>query len=215
MKSTRDYDALDRILMGFDDFCHSHTPGKTRVFRQNPADRVADMPLTAGEMRESAGLMRVNHAGEVSAQALYQGQGLTARDPAIKASMQRSAQEEIDHLVWCRERLEALGGHRSYLDPIWYTGSFSLGLIAGMMGDKWSLGFVAETERQVVRHLDTHLARLPENDYKSRAILEQMREDESHHATVAMEAGAAELPETVKKLMGLCSKVMTRTAYWI
>jgi len=215
MKSTRRYTAIDRILIGLDECFRSTDTGKSRVFRQNPADLVENRPLTAEMTRKSAALMRVNHAGEVSAQALYQGQGITARSPLVKASMHKSAQEEIDHLDWCQQRLDELGSYTSYLNPLWYFGSFSIGAIAGALGDKWSLGFVAETEYQVVSHLDDHLAELPENDFKSRAILQQMRADEKHHATVAIESGAAELPETVKKLMGLCSKIMTKTAYWV
>jgi ubiquinone biosynthesis monooxygenase Coq7 len=159
--------------------------------------------------------MRVDHAGEVSAQALYQGQGLTARDPVVREKMQQSADEEIDHLVWCRERLQELDSRTSYLDPLWYVGSFTLGALAGLCGDAWSLGFVAETERQVVQHLDSHLHRLPAGDDRSRRILVQMREDEQHHGTVALEAGARELPSPVRRLMRLCSRVMTTTAYYI
>jgi ubiquinone biosynthesis monooxygenase Coq7 len=159
--------------------------------------------------------MRINHSGEVAAQALYQGQALTARLPGVRDKMERAAEEENDHLVWCERRINELGSHKSYLNPFWYAGSFAIGALAGAAGDKWSLGFVAETERQVVRHLDEHLSRLPEHDQRSRAVLEQMKEDEGHHATVALEAGGAELPEPVKKLMSLTSRVMTRTAYWV
>jgi len=215
MKSTRRYSAIDGILIGFDDFLQALNAENRTNSRNNPAAQVQDTGLTAEMAKKSAALMRVNHAGEVAAQALYQGQGLTARDPEVKESMQKSAQEEIDHLVWCRQRLDELGSHSSYLNPVWYLGSFSIGAVAGVCGDKWSLGFVAETERQVVTHLQSHLARLPEADHKSRVILEQMQQDESHHATIAVESGAAELPAPVKKLMGLCSEVMTKTAYWI
>jgi len=215
MKSTRRYSAIDGILIGFDDFLHALNAENRPNSRNNPAAQVQDSGLTAEMAKKSAALMRVNHAGEVAAQALYQGQGLTARDPGVKESMQKSAQEEIDHLVWCQQRLDELGSHSSYLNPVWYLGSFSIGAVAGVCGDKWSLGFVAETERQVVTHLQSHLARLPQADHKSRAILEQMQQDESHHATVAEESGAADLPEPVKKLMSLCSGVMTKTAYWI
>jgi len=215
MKSTRRYSAIDGILIGFDDFLHALNAENRQNSRNNPAAQVQDSGLTAEMAKKSAALMRVNHAGEVAAQALYQGQGLTARDPEVKESMQKSAQEEIDHLVWCQQRLDELGSHSSYLNPVWYLGSFSIGAVAGVCGDKWSLGFVAETERQVVTHLQSHLARLPQADHKSRAILEQMQQDESHHATVAEESGAADLPEPVKKLMSLCSGVMTKTAYWI
>lgn len=215
MKLTRRYSAIDGIIIGFDDFLQALNAENNPNSRQNPANEVQDTGLTAEMARKSAALMRVNHAGEVAAQALYQGQGLTARNPDVKESMQKSAQEEIDHLIWCRQRLDELDSHSSYLNPLWYLGSFSIGALAGVCGDKWSLGFVAETERQVVAHLQSHLARLPEADHKSRAILVQMQADESHHATVAVESGAAELPEPVKKLMSLCSSVMTKTAYWI
>ena len=159
--------------------------------------------------------MRVNHAGEVSAQALYKAQAITARENKVQEAMERSAEEEIDHLVWCQERLHELGGHTSYLGPLWFFGSFTIGSLAGLIGDKWNLGFVVETENQVVVHLDAHLQKIAECDLRSRAILKQMREDEAHHASVALHSGAAVLPEPVKKLMRLCSKVMTKTAYWI
>jgi ubiquinone biosynthesis monooxygenase Coq7 len=159
--------------------------------------------------------MRVNHAGEVSAQALYQGQGLTARDPAVREAMAEAADEEVDHLAWCEERLDELRSHTSYLNPFWYLGSFSIGACAGLCGDRWSLGFVAETERQVVRHLESHLQQLPAADERSRRILAQMQEDEARHATTALEAGGAELPRPIRSLMQLCSRVMTTTAYYL
>ena len=159
--------------------------------------------------------MRVNHVGEICAQALYQGQAATAKADSVRQKMQRSAQEENDHLAWTQARVQELMTHTSYLNPVWYVGSLAIGAAAGLAGDRWSLGFLAETERQVVEHLNGHLARLPANDQKSRAIVEQMREDEGRHATVAIEAGAAELPLPVRKLMRLASKFMTSTAYWI
>ncbi len=159
--------------------------------------------------------MRINHSGEVAAQGLYQGQALTARLPQVRDKMQRAAQEENDHLAWCEHRLKQMGTHTSYLNPLWYLGSVAIGAAAGIAGDKWSLGFVAETEHQVVRHLDEHLSRLPSQDGKSRAILEQMRVDEGQHATHALDGGGVPLPEPIRKVMSLTSKVMTRTAYWI
>ena len=159
--------------------------------------------------------MRVNHVGEVCAQALYQSQALTARDPEVREKMRQSAEEETDHLAWCEQRLEELGGQKSLLNPVWYTGSFAIGTIAGLAGDKWNLGFVAETEKQVVQHLESHLGRLPENDARSREIVSQMKADEQHHANLAIESGASELPAPVKKIMQSASKVMTRTAHWI
>lgn len=157
--------------------------------------------------------MRVNHAGEIAAQGLYQGQAATARLEQVRESMERAAQEENDHLAWCEERLAELGSRPSVLNPLWYAGAFAIGATAGLVGDRWSLGFVAETERQVVRHLEDHIGRLPEGDSRSRAILEQMKTDEQHHGAVAEQAGGAKLPLPVRKLMGLVSKVMTGGAY--
>lgn len=209
----RRYSLIDRLIIGLDQGLSTLRQASVAGNRPNPAALVDDMPLAAEEQRLSAGLMRVNHSGEVSAQALYQGQSLTARDTAVAASMKQSAVEEVDHLVWCEQRIQELGGHTSYLNPIWYAGSLLFGGVAGLCGDRWSLGFITETEHQVVRHLQGHLQRLPENDRKSRAILEQMKLDEGHHATVAMEAGAAELPGTVKRLMHWTSRLMTWASY--
>ena len=159
--------------------------------------------------------MRINHAGEVCAQALYQGQALTAREPGARAALEQAAAEETDHLAWTAQRITELGGRVSYLNPLWYAGSFALGAVAGALGDKWNLGFLAETERQVEGHLGTHLDRLPAQDEKSRAIVDQMKTDEAGHARTAVEHGAAELPEPVKAAMRLGSRVMTGTTYWI
>lgn len=190
--------------------------GKPKITeRPNPAEGTADAELSTAERKLAAGLMRVNHAGEVSAQALYQGQALTARLDEVRSSMERAALEENDHLAWTEQRLRELDSHRSLLSPLWYTGSFAIGAFAGALGDKWSLGFVAETEHQVIRHLDKHLAKLPPQDQKSRQILEQMKQDEAHHATVALEGGGASLPWPVKKLMTAMSRVMTTSAYYI
>jgi len=183
--------------------------------RPNPAEGTVDAELSDRERKQAAGLMRVNHAGEVSAQALYQGQALTARLEEVRHSMERAALEENDHLAWTEQRLNELGSHRSLLNPLWYMGSFAIGAFAGALGDKWSLGFVAETEHQVIRHLDSHLAKLPPQDQKSHQILEQMKQDEAHHATVALEGGGASLPWPVKKLMAAMSRVMTTSAYYI
>lgn len=183
--------------------------------RPNPARDKAEGELSEADRELAGRLMRINHAGEVAAQGLYQGQALTAKLPEVREKMERAALEENDHLDWCETRAKELGTHVSLLNPAWYAGSVAIGALAGIAGDKWSLGFVAETEQQVVKHLDDHLQRLPETDTKSRAILEQMKEDEGHHATVALEAGGAELPYPVKKLMGLTSKIMTRTAFWL
>lgn len=183
--------------------------------RENPANDTAETDLTVNEKDLAGRLMRINHSGEVAAQGLYQGQALTAKLPEVRAKMERAAQEENDHLDWCEQRINELGTHTSYLNPLWYFGSVAIGATAGLAGDKWSLGFVAETEHQVVRHLDSHLKQISENDAKSRAILEQMKEDEGHHATVALNAGGAELPAPIKKFMSLSSKVMTKTVYRI
>ena len=159
--------------------------------------------------------MRVNHSGEVCAQALYQGQALTARNPDVKTALEQAAWEETEHLNWTETRIAELGGRTSLLNPLWYTGSLALGALAGSLGDKWNLGFLAETERQVEQHLDSHLGRLPQQDEKSRAILEQMKSDEIQHATTALEHGGAELPLPVKTAMKLSSKIMTSTTYWV
>jgi ubiquinone biosynthesis monooxygenase Coq7 len=159
--------------------------------------------------------MRINHCGEICAQALYQGQALTARNPEAKRALEQAALEETEHLNWCETRIKELGTHKSFLNPLWYTGSLALGALAGTLGDKWNLGFLAETERQVGAHLEGHLAQLPPADDKSRAVIEQMKTDEAKHATTAIEHGGAELPAPVRAMMKLTSKVMTKTAYWI
>ena len=210
---TRHYSPIDRLLGSFDQALRTVFGRPQVTERPNPSTGIDDAELSTTEAAEVSGLMRVNHAGEVCAQALYQGQALTARLPQVRKSMERAAQEENDHLDWCETRLKELGSHTSHLNPLWYAGSFAIGAVAGIAGDKWSLGFVAETERQVVRHLDAHLARLPVQDARSRAVLERMREDELHHATTAVEAGGADLPAPVKRLMTLTSKVMTGLAY--
>ena len=215
MTTARRYSALDKLILRLDKAVGPVFGEPARAGRANPAQAAAADALNPVERRHAAGLMRVDHAGEVSAQALYQGQELTARDPVVREKMQQSADEEIDHLVWCRERLQELDSRTSYLDPFWYLGSFTLGAVAGLCGDAWSLGFVAETERQVVQHLDSHLDRLPAGDDRSRRILLQMREDEQHHGTVALEAGARELPPPIRRLMRLCSRLMTTTAYYL
>lgn len=213
--TTRNYSETDRLLMLLD-------KGLSTVFgtpliteRNNPSDNTPETELSTEEKKLAGRLMRINHAGEVAAQGLYQGQALTAKLADVREKMERAALEENDHLAWCRQRTNELGTHTSLLDPLWFTGSAVIGALAGVIGDKWSLGFVAETEHQVVKHLDEHLNRLPEQDNRSKVILEQMREDEGHHATTAIEAGAEKLPAPIKKLMSLTSKFMTRTAYWV
>ena len=206
---------LDNLVINADQALRT-VFGKPQVTeRSRPDADLNSADLSEQESRHVAGLMRINHTGEVCAQALYQGQALTAKLPNVREKMERAAQEENDHLAWCENRLKELNNRTSFLNPLWYAGSFAIGALAGLAGDKWSLGFVVETERQVVRHLDEHLAQLPEQDQKSRAILEQMKEDEGHHATVALNAGGAALPEPVKKMMQMTSKLMTRTTYWL
>jgi len=165
--------------------------------------------------RHAAGLMRVNHAGEIAAQALYHGQALVARDPEVRRFLLSAAREEGDHLIWCTERLRALHSHPSVLSPLWYAGAVGIGALAGLLGDRMSLGFVSETERQVEGHIDEHLARLPADDGASRAILEQMKTDEIRHGERARERGGAQLPAPARRLMHLAAKVMTTSAYWI
>lgn len=213
--TTRQYSPFDQFIHGLDQALHTILGPAPEASRLNPATDKLEAELTAAERELAGRLMRVNHAGEISAQALYQGQALSARLPTVRDKMEQASVEENDHLAWTEERIRELGTHTSMLAPLWYAGSFVIGALAGVAGDKWSLGFVAETEHQVIRHLDAHLARLPEQDTKSRAILEQMRTDEARHATTALAAGGATLPEPVRQLMALTSKTMTATAYWL
>jgi ubiquinone biosynthesis monooxygenase Coq7 len=204
----------DALILQFDRALRTvFAPAVSR--RPYPDSGLPEAELSEAEKRQAAGLMRVNHSGEVCAQALYQGQALTARNPEAARALREASDEETEHLAWCERRLTELGSHKSYLNPLWYTGSFAIGVLAGALGDRWNLGFLAETERQVEGHLDGHLARLPEQDAKSRAIVEQMKADEMRHAETAIALGGAELPLPVKLAMKLVSKVMTRTAYWV
>jgi ubiquinone biosynthesis monooxygenase Coq7 len=206
---------LDSFIVEFDTVLRS-VFGGANAHRPTPgSDALARSVLDAAEREHAAGLMRVNHVGEVCAQALYQSQKLVARKPEIQVMLNHSAQEEMDHLAWCERRLQELGSHTSYLNPVWYAGSFAIGLVAGLAGDKWSLGFVAETEKQVENHLKSHLNTLPLEDHRSRAIVDQMRADEIEHGQSAREAGGVLLPEPIKKAMQTISKVMTATAYKI
>lgn len=212
---TRHYSPLDHLIMNIDQAVRTLAGKPLVTERPNPADDWEETDLSAAEKAESIRLMRVNHCGEVAAQALYQGQALTARLENVRDRMERAAEEENDHLDWCEERVNQLGGRLSYLNPFWYLGSFAIGAAAGAVGDKWSLGFVVETEKQVIKHLEDHLRQMSQNDKKSRAILEQMKIDEAHHGATAKKAGGADLPQPVRQLMKLTSKVMTGTAYWI
>ncbi len=168
-----------------------------------------------GDTRVSAALMRVNHSGEICAQALYSGQALFARDERVRSALESAAAEERDHLAWCRSRLAELNSRPSVLDPAWYAGSFALGVLSGLAGDRWSMGFLAETEAQVERHLQGHLEKLPREDLKSRAVVDQMRQDEQRHGAMGRSLGATELPYPVKLAMRAASRVMTGTAYWV
>jgi len=211
---------LDRFLNEIDQSLRTvHTTPPT-TGRKNPADPFntaqTDSSLSETDKRLSSRLMRINHAGEVAAQGLYRGQALTAKSDTVRQQMEQSAAEENDHLAWCKQRIGQLGSHTSYLGGFWYWGSFSIGASAGLISDQWSLGFVKETEDQVVRHLDQHIQRLPTADVASLAILQQMKEDELHHSDMAAKAGAATLPVPIRNvLMPLQSKIMTQTAYWL
>lgn len=212
----RSFSPIETLICELDNALRTLAPpAKRPALRASPSHNIQESPLNSEERRHVAGLMRVNHAGEVCAQALYQGQGLTAKLPKVKNQMANAAAEEIDHLAWCEQRLEELGSQPSLLNPLWYTGSFMLGALAGVAGDRLSLGFVAETELQVSAHLQKHLQKLPPQDKKSKAILEQMHDDEAHHAEVAKDAGAIELPWLIKKLMQGVSKLMTQSSYHI
>ena len=206
---------IDRIIIEFDTALRSVVGGANAQRPTPGSESGTNLTLDAAERKHAAGLMRVNHVGEVCAQALYQSQKLVARNPQIEEMLEHSGQEEMDHLAWCETRLKELGSHTSYLNPFWYAGSFAIGLVAGLAGDKWSLGFVAETEKQVENHLESHLKKLPEEDHRSRAIVDQMRMDEIDHGQAALHAGGVALPEPIQKIMQAMSKVMTATAYKI
>ena len=210
----RHYTGMDKLIHSFDQALRSLVPGATAAHRDNPAQE-QDSPLGVSEARHVAGLMRVNHSGEVCAQALYHGQALTAKLPNVKQEMQQAAIEEQDHLAWCEDRLKELDSHTSVLNPIWYGLSYGMGAIAGIAGDKYSLGFVAETERQVSQHLQEHIQQLPSHDDRSRKILEQMNEDELHHRDTALKAGGVDLPVPVRITMTAISKLMTKTSYYL
>ena len=205
--------AVDRLLIAADEALRTLS-GVATAGREAPG-REEGEPGTEEQRRLSAGLMRVNHAGEICAQALYSGQALVARDPQVRQALEAAGAEERDHLAWCGQRLGELRSRPSYLTPIWYAGSFAMGVTSGLTGDRWSLGFLSETEAQVEQHLQGHLDRLPPDDRRSRAILEQMRDDEDRHGQTGRALGAAELPQPVKVAMRVFSKVMTRTAYWV
>jgi len=212
----RDYTPLDQLLMRVHQVLSGVAPpASDEAARPNPAAGIEDPDLDEAARRHAAGLMRVNHAGEVAAQALYQGHALAVRSPSVREHMLAAAAEERSHLAWCEDRLRELGERPSRLDPLWYAGSFAIGAIAGLAGDRWALGFVEETEKQVSEHLTGHLDKLPEEDAKSRAIVEAMRADEERHGAEAVAAGAQPLPRPVQELMRGVARIMTRSAYWI
>ncbi|HEY7758416.1 MAG TPA: 2-polyprenyl-3-methyl-6-methoxy-1,4-benzoquinone monooxygenase [Burkholderiales bacterium] len=198
---------LDRALRTL--FAPAHSA------RQIPGEQLEDGAMDEGPRRLAGALMRVNHTGEICAQALYEGQLLVVRDSEVRALLARAANEEIEHLAWTERRIDELGARKSLLNPLFYAGSFALGAVAGLLGDRWSLGFLAETEKQVEQHLDRHLERLPDVDRRSRAIVEQMKVDENGHALAARRQGAAELPFPVRLAMRLASRVMTGTTRWL
>ena len=211
--SGRHYSPVDHLLMNIDVGVRTLLGQPKITERPNPARDKSETALSDADRELAGRLMRINHAGEVAAQGLYQGQALTATLPQVRKKMERAALEENDHLDWCETRARELGTHVSYLNPLWYAGSVAIGALAGIAGDKWSLGFVAETEKQVIRHLDGHLGRIAADDQKSRAVIEQMKIDEAHHGAEARRAGGAELPGPVRQLMKFTSRIMTGLAY--
>jgi len=208
----RHFSLVDHLCLNADQAIRGIFGVSLTTGRPYPARHEAEPALSSDHQKQSADLMRVNHAGEVCAQALYHGQGLVSRDPQVREKLKLAAIEEGDHLSWCSKRLQELGNHTSYLSPLWYTGSFVIGFAAGIWGDRWSLGFLAETEQQVVNHLAGHLKTLPVQDQKSFKIVQQMQEDEARHRDDAMKLGAKELPLCIKKMMSLASKIMVKVA---
>ncbi|CAD5378699.1 3-demethoxyubiquinol 3-hydroxylase [Pseudomonas sp. OF001] len=213
MTSQRHYSPADRLLQQADAALRTLLPFSGQPGRPSPARNKDEVELNEAEAKHVCGLMRINHTGEVCAQALYQGQALTAKLPQVRQAMEQAADEEIDHLAWCEQRIRELGGRPSLLNPLFYGLSFGIGAAAGLVSDRVSLGFVAATEDQVVKHLDEHLAQLPPGDARSQAILEQMRVDELQHATTALDAGGLRFPAPVKAGMTLLSRVMTKATY--
>jgi ubiquinone biosynthesis monooxygenase Coq7 len=209
----RNLTPLDRMLSGVNNALRTVATRAGKSPRPYPAANIDEADLDQRQRAHAAGLMRVNHAGEVAAQGLYQGHAAVAKDHKVETQMQRAANEEFDHLAWCEQRIDELGERPSRLSPLWYGGAFVMGAASGMFGDKWSLGFIAETEQQVCDHLDSHLARLPANDARSRAIVTTMRDEEAEHGQNAMEAGAAKLPRPLRHMMKLTARLMTTTAY--
>jgi ubiquinone biosynthesis monooxygenase Coq7 len=210
---TRIYSRLDHLIISIDTALRMSSGQSVEANRPNPANDVPDIVMEESHREHAAGLMRINHAGEICAQALYAGQAATARNPKVQAEMQKAADEEIDHLSWCKERLDELDSRPSLLAPLWYAGSFAIGAAAGLAGDGWSLGFLKETENQVEAHLENHISKLPAEDARSRAILDQMKIDEAKHAQMAEKSGAFDLPQAVRGLMKLTAGAMKAVAY--
>lgn len=215
MSANRNYTIFDRFCLGFDQGLRALTDNVITTGAPFPAKHIEETELSDAERKHVAALMRINHAGEICAQALYNGQAFLSRNQDVQFKMQQAAKEESDHLHWCRLRLDELNSHTSYLNLFWYSGSFIIGMAAAMAGDEWSLGFVAETETQVITHLGKHINLLPKQDKRSESILLQMEKDEAKHRHEAIQAGARELPYVIKKVMSLASKIMVKSAYWI
>ena len=213
-RDPRDYTPADRLIRSFDQALRTLFGGNPAA-RPYPAEGIAETVEHPTDRRDAAALMRVNHSGEVAAQALYQGQATVAGSSSTQSALIEAAREETDHLAWCATRIQELGGRTSLLNPLWYAGSFAIGALAGLAGDRTSLGFVAETERQVVEHLEGHLHRLPQTDARTRAIVQQMSADEARHGHNALSAGGAALPPIARALMKATARIMTRTAYWL
>lgn len=211
---TRRLGLVDRLIQELDRGLRTVAAANVAA-RPFPSGASSESVVEPADRRHAAGLMRVNHAGEIAAQALYHGQALTARNPQVRAALLEAGREETDHLAWCEQRVRELDSHTSLLAPLWYAGSFAIGVLAGLAGDRTSLGFVAETERQVTEHLESHLKRLPDGDERSRRIVEQMRDDEVRHGSEALAAGGRELPRMIRDLMRRTARVMTRAAYRI
>lgn len=211
----RHFAASDRLIAGIDTILRGVAGRRSRSSRPNPAEGIPETPLSTSDRKHAAALMRVNHAGEIAAQGLYQGHAAVARSDAIADHLLATAAEELDHLSWCEQRLDELGSAPSRLRPLWYAGAFAVGAASGVLGDRWSLGFVEETERQVAEHLTGHLDRLPADDARSRAIVERMRIEEQQHGAKAKAAGGRNLPYFVRRLMRMSAAVMTRTSYRI
>jgi ubiquinone biosynthesis monooxygenase Coq7 len=210
------YSFLDRVCLNVDRVVRTLAGTVKTTDAIYPAENMLEeFGLSHAQQKQSAALMRINHAGEICAQALYHGQSMVSRDAAIRAKIEQAALEEGDHLHWCQQRLDELQSHTSYLNPLWYAGSFCIGMVAGMIGDKWSLGFVVETEQQVIKHLEGHLHLLPKEDQRSYKIIERMEADETKHRDEALAAGAHTLPLWIKTSMAFTAKIMVKTTYWI